>query len=164
MRGFRRWVRRQSGEHGHTAQIGRGMARTVRWVQGSEGARLAAAKHELDVVHRQYKAAKWDHSKRLVPGSEKERRRRSMETAFQESEALYGKLKKARAEARTRRLWRAAAALSPVATVEGAGFGLAGMPGGLLATTATLATFALLGRRTSAGEQCEGGELSLIHI
>jgi S-DNA-T family DNA segregation ATPase FtsK/SpoIIIE len=44
------------------------------------------------------------------------------------------------------------AALAPIAGVEGAGMQLLGAPGGLAATAATLATFALIGRRTTAGE------------
>ncbi|NYV73199.1 FtsK/SpoIIIE domain-containing protein, partial [Streptomyces sp. UH6] len=62
------------------------------------------------------------------------------------------KYRAARGNARTRRAIRAAAALAPVAGVEGTGLYLLGAPGGIAAAGATLAALALIGRRTRAGE------------
>ncbi|SDN18168.1 FtsK/SpoIIIE domain-containing protein [Streptomyces wuyuanensis] len=151
-RGFRRWLRRQATEHGHAAQTWRGIARTALWVQGVEGVQVLASRHEVQQAQRDYKSAKWAHDKRLIPGTEKDKRRKDMEAAFAESSKALAGYKKARAEARTKRALRGAAALAPVAAVEGAGIHLLGAPGGLMATGATLAALALLGRRTTAGE------------
>ncbi|MFF4746809.1 LAGLIDADG family homing endonuclease [Streptomyces sp. NPDC001268] len=151
-RGFRRWLRRQATEHGHAAQTWRGITRTAHWVHGIEGVHVLAARHEVQQAQRDYKSAKWAHDKRLIPGTEKDKRRKDMEAAFAESSKALAGYKKARAEARTKRAIRGAAALAPVAAVEGAGIHLLGAPGGLMATGATLAALALLGRRTAAGE------------
>lgn len=152
VRGFRRWLRRQGTEHGHPAQIGRGVRRTALWVQGAEGAQVTAARHEVQQAQRDYKAAKWAHDHRLVPGKEKDKRRREMEAAFADSVSAMSKYKAVRKEARVRPMLRAAAALTPVAGVEGAGIHLIGAPGGAVAAAVTLAAFALIGRRTEAGE------------
>jgi S-DNA-T family DNA segregation ATPase FtsK/SpoIIIE len=152
VRGFRRWIRRQTGEHGHTAQIARGMARTVRWVQGVEGVEVAKAKHEARRAHKDYEAAKQAHARRLIPGAEKARRAKEMDDAASDSEEAMRKYRKAQKEARTRQTLRGAAALAPIAAVEGTGLYMAGAPGGLFATGATLIGLALLGRRTNAGE------------
>jgi len=151
-RSFRRWVRRQTTEHGHTAQTFRGMRRTVLWVQGTEGVQVAVARHEVQQAQRDYKTAKWAHDKRLVPGKEKDKRRREMEGAFADSVSAMTKYKAARKGARAKRALRGGAALAPIAAAEGAGFYLAGGTGGLLATGSALLAFALLGRRTDAGE------------
>jgi S-DNA-T family DNA segregation ATPase FtsK/SpoIIIE len=152
VRGFRKWLRRQATEHGHASQIGRGIRRVALWVQGTEGAQVTAARHELQQTQRDYKAAKWAHDRRLMPGKEKEKRRREMEDAFKDSASAMSKYRSAQREARMRRAVRGIAALAPIAGVEGAGLQLLGAPGGLAATAATLATFALIGRRTTAGE------------
>jgi S-DNA-T family DNA segregation ATPase FtsK/SpoIIIE len=63
-----------------------------------------------------------------------------------------GKYRAAQRDARVRRAIRGAAALAPIASTEGAGLHFLGAPGGLAATAASLAAFALIGRRTTAGE------------
>jgi S-DNA-T family DNA segregation ATPase FtsK/SpoIIIE len=151
-RKFRRWARRQTTQHGHTAQIVRGLRRTAVWVHGIEGAEVAKTKHDARLAHRDYKAAKWAHDRRLMPGKEQEKRRKDMEKASDASEKAMGKYREARNRARTWRALRGAAALGPVAAAEGTGFYLIGVPGGLLATGSALVAFALLGRRTDAGE------------
>ncbi|MGW9238006.1 FtsK/SpoIIIE domain-containing protein [[Kitasatospora] papulosa] len=152
VRRFRRWVRRQATEHGHGAQLYRGACRITLWVQGTEGVQVAAARHEVQQAQRDYKAAKWGHDKRFVPGKEKDKRRAAMEKAFAASMAASSKYKSAQKEARTRRAMRGAAALAPLAAAEGAGFYLIGGPGGLLATGSALVALALIGRRTDGGE------------
>lgn len=152
VRSFRRWVRRQASEHGHGAQTFRGIRRTFLWVQGTEGAEVTKAKHDVLLAHRDYKAAKWGHDKRLVPGTEKDKRRKTMETASKDSETAMNKYRLARKHARNRRLLRAAGALSPVAALEGAGLYTIGAPGGILAAGVALAGLALIGRRTNSGE------------
>lgn len=152
VRGFRKWLRRQTTEHGHASQIGRGMRRTFLWVQGTEGAQITAARHEVQQAQRDYKTAKWAHDRRLMPGKEKDKRRREMEAAFADSVSAMSKYRSAQRDARVRRALRGAAALAPIASIEGVGLHLLGAPGGIAATAATLATFALIGRRTTAGE------------
>ncbi|MET9813170.1 FtsK/SpoIIIE domain-containing protein [Streptomyces sp. NPDC006355] len=152
VRGFRKWLRRQATEHGHASQIGRGIRHVALWVQGTEGAQVTAARHELQQTQRDYKAAKWAHDRRLMPGKEKEKRRREMESAFADSASAMSKYRSTQRDARMRRAVRGVAALTPIAGIEGAGLHLLGTPGGLAATAATLATFALIGRRTTAGE------------
>lgn len=151
-RGFRKWLRRQATEHGHAAQTWRGIARTTLWVQGVEGVQVAVAKHEAQHAHADYKVAKWAHDKRLIPGNEKDRRRKGMEVAFDKSAKAMTDHKKARNEARAKRIGRGAVALTAAAVPEVAGMHLLGAPGGLLATGVTLAALTLLGRRTTAGE------------
>lgn len=152
VRGFRKWLRRQSTEHGHSAQAWRGIRRTALWIHGTEGAQILAARHELQQIQRDYKAAKWAHDRRLMPGTEKDKRRREMETTFAASQSAMAKYRSAQKDARMRRALRGAAALTPIAGVEGASLHLLGAPGGLAATAATLAAFALIGRRTTTGE------------
>lgn len=152
VRGFRRWVRRQATEHGHAAQTWRGIARTALWVQGVEGIQVAVAKQEAHHAHRDYKTAKWAHDKRLLPGKEKDKRRNDMAKASVASVSAMAGYKRARNEARAKRLVRGAAALSAVAVPEVVGLHLLGAPGGLATAAATLAAFALIGRRTRAGE------------
>jgi S-DNA-T family DNA segregation ATPase FtsK/SpoIIIE len=152
VRSFRRWVRRQATEHGHGAQVFRGMRRTFLWIQGTEGVQVTAARHEVQQSQRDYKTAKWAHDRRLVPGKEKDKRRKEMEKAFADSVSAMGKYKSAQKDARIKRAFRGAAALAPIAAAEGTGFYLIGGPGGLLATASSLVAFALLGRRTDAGE------------
>ncbi|MFJ4356898.1 hypothetical protein ACIP25_11575 [Streptomyces massasporeus] len=152
VRGFRKWLRRQATEHGLASQVGRGVRRTALWVQGTEGVQILVARHELQQTQRDYKAAKWAHDRRLLPGKEKDKRRRAMEDAFDDSASAMSKYKGAQRDARMRRAVRGVVALAPIAGVEGAGLQLLGAPGGLAATAATLATFALIGRRTAAGE------------
>lgn len=152
VRGFRKWLRRQASEHGHASQTWRGIRRTALWVQGTEGTQITAARHEVQQLQRDYKTAKWAHDRRLIPGKEKDKRRREMEGAFADSVSAISKYRAAQKDARMRRVLRATAVLAPVAGVEGAGLHLLGTPGGLAATAATLATFALIGRRTTAGE------------
>lgn len=152
VRGFRKWLRRQKGEHGHALQIGRGVRRTVLWVQGTEGTQVMAARHEVQQTQRDYKAAKWAHDRRLMPGKEKDKRRREMEGAFSDSVSAMGKYRAAQRDARVRRAIRGAAALAPIVSAESAGLHFLGAPGGLAATAASLAAFALIGRRTTAGE------------
>lgn len=152
VRSFRKWLRRQASEHGHASQIGRGLRRTFLWVQGTEGAQVTAARHEVQQAQRDYKAAKWAHDRRLMPGKEKDKRRRDMEDAFGDSVSAMSKYRSAQRDARMRRAVRGVAALTPIAGIEGAGLQLLGAPGGLAATAATLAAFALIGRRTTAGE------------
>lgn len=152
VRSFRRWVRRQSGQHGHGAQTFRGLRRTFLWIQGTEGVQVTAARHEVQQAQRDYKTAKWAHGRRLVPGKVKDKRRRDMEGAFADSVSAMSKYKSAQRDARTRRALRGVAALAPVAAAESAGIYLIGGPGGLLATGSALLAFALLGRRTDAGE------------
>ncbi|MER7806149.1 hypothetical protein [Streptomyces sp900116325] len=152
VRTFRRWVRRQASEHGHSAQTFRGMRRTFLWVQGTEGAEVAKTKHDVRLAHKDYKAAKWAHNKRLIPGAEQDKRRKAMEVASKDSEAAMNKYRGARKHARNRRMLRAAGALSPVAALEGAGLYTIGMPGGILAAGVTLAGLALIGRRTNSGD------------
>jgi S-DNA-T family DNA segregation ATPase FtsK/SpoIIIE len=151
-RRFRRWLRRQNTQHGHLAQIVRGMRRTAVWVQGTEGVEVAKTKHDVWLAHRDYKAAKWAHGRRLMPGKEKDKRRSDLEKASKAAETAMSKYRSAQRHARTRRALRGAAALTPIAAAEGAGFYLVGGPGGLLATGSALLAFALMGRRTDAGE------------
>lgn len=151
-RAFRRWARRQTTEHGHASQIGRGLRRTAVWVQGIEGTQVAVAKHEARRAHQDYKTAKWAHDKRLIPGKEKDKRRADMDKASAASMSAMAGYKKARNEARIKRALRVAAALAPIAAAEGAGFYLVGGTGGILATGSALMAFALMGRRTEAGE------------
>ncbi|MGW5197347.1 hypothetical protein [Streptomyces spiralis] len=152
VRGFRKWLRRQATEHGHAAQTWRGIARAALWVHGTEGAQITAARHEVQQTQRDYKAAKWAHDRRLIPGTEKDRRRKDMEDAFAYSVSAMSRYRAALREARMRRAGRAALALAPFAGVEGAGIHLFGAPGGLAATGVTLAALTLIGRRTRAGE------------
>ncbi|WP_406188982.1 FtsK/SpoIIIE domain-containing protein [[Kitasatospora] papulosa] len=152
VRRFRRWVRRQATEHGHSAQTFRGLRRTFLWVQGTEGVQIAIARREVQQAQHDYKDAKWGHDKRLVPGKEKDKRRSEMEKSFAASTTALSKYKSAKKDARVRRAVRGAVALSPVAAAEGAGLYLMGGSGGLLATGATLVSLALLGRRTDGGE------------
>ncbi|WP_406325825.1 FtsK/SpoIIIE domain-containing protein [Streptomyces sp. NBC_01617] len=151
-RTFRRWVRRQASEHGHGPQTFRGIRRTFLWVQGTEGAQVATARHELQQAQHDYKAAKWAHDRRLIPGKEKDKRRGEMEKSFAASTSAMSKYKSAQKGARVRRAFRGATVLAPVATAEGVGLHMLGAPGGLLATCSTLAALALIGRRTTAGE------------
>ncbi|CAM5263923.1 FtsK/SpoIIIE domain-containing protein [Streptomyces badius] len=155
VRAFRRWVRRQNTEHGHTAQVFRGMRRTFLWIQGTEGVQIATARREVQQAQADYKTAKWGHDKRLVPGKEKDRRRAEMEKAFAGSVTAMTKYKSARKDARVRRGARGTLAAAAVAVPEGAGIYLAGGTGGLIATGAALAAFALIGRRTMGGELYE---------
>jgi len=152
VRGFRKWLRRQTTEHGHAAQTWRGIRRTALWVHGTEGAQIIAARHEVQQVQRDYKTAKWAHDRRLVPGKEKDKRRKEMEAAFAASQSAMSKYRSAQKDARIRRALRGAIALAPVAGIEGAGINLLGAPGGLAAAGAALAALALIGRRTTAGE------------
>ncbi|MFG3510233.1 FtsK/SpoIIIE domain-containing protein [Streptomyces sp. NPDC047821] len=152
VRAFRRWVRRQATEHGHAAQLARGLRRTAVWVQGIEGTQVAVAKHEARRAHHDYRAAKWAHDKRLIPGKEKDKRRGDMDRASAASTSAMASYKRARNEARVKRAIRGAAALAPVAAAEGAGLYIAGAPGSLLATGSVLAALTWIGRRTTAGE------------
>lgn len=152
VRAFRRWVRRQAGEHGHGAQTFRGMRHTFLWVQGTEGAQVTTVRHEVQQAQHDYKAAKWAHDRRLVPGKEKDKRRKEMEQAFTASTTAMTKYKSAQQGARIRRAVRGSAVLAPMVAAESVGIHLMGAPGGLLATGSALAAFALLGRRTSGGE------------
>ncbi|MEU7066912.1 FtsK/SpoIIIE domain-containing protein [Streptomyces sp. NPDC046161] len=151
-RSFRRWVRRQNTEHGHAAQTWRGLLRTFMWIQGTEGAQITAARHEVQQSQRDYKAAKWAHDRRLVPGKEKDKRRKEMEKSFAESVSAITKYKSAQKDARVKRALRGAAALAPIAAAEGTAVYLIGGPGGILATGSALLAFALLGRRTDDGQ------------
>ncbi|WP_405461616.1 FtsK/SpoIIIE domain-containing protein [Streptomyces sp. NBC_00101] len=152
VRAFRRWVRRQSAEHGHAAQMFRGARIIALWVHGTEGAQVTAARHEVQQAQADYKAAKWAHDRRLLPGNEKDKRRSAMEGAFSSSVAAMGKYETVRKGARAKRALRGAVALTPLAAVEGTGFYLVGSPGGLIATGSALLALALIGRRTTAGE------------
>ncbi|TPM75157.1 hypothetical protein FKO01_64185 [Mesorhizobium sp. B2-3-3] len=151
-RAFRRWVRRQAGEHGHAPQMYRGARRVALWIQGTEGVQVAAARHEVQQAQRDYKAAKWGHDKRLIPGKEKDKRRSQMEKAFAASLAASSKYKTAQKDARTKRTLRSIGALAPLVAAEGTGFYLIGSPGGLLATGSAMLALALIGRRTDGGE------------
>lgn len=150
---FRRWVRRQNTEHGHAAQTWRGLRRTLLWIQGTEGVQITAARHEVQQAQRDYKTSKWAHDRRLIPGKEKDKRRKEMEKSFTESVSAMGKYKTAQKDARVKRALRGAAALAPIAAAEGTAVYLIGGPGGMLATGSALLAFALLGRRTDAGER-----------
>ncbi|MFE9432868.1 hypothetical protein [Streptomyces sp. NPDC006640] len=152
-RTFRKWIRRQKTQHGHGAQTYRGMRRTFHWIQGTEGTQITAARHEVQQAQRDYKTAKWAHDRRLMPGKEKTQRRKEMEKSFDASASAMNRYKAAQRDARLRRIGRGAVALGPFAAAEGAGLTFLGGPGGLLATGASLLTFALLGRRTDAGER-----------
>lgn len=152
-RTFRRWVRRQNTEHGHAAQTWRGLRRTLLWIQGTEGVQITAARHEVQQSQRDYKTSKWTHDRRLIPGKEKDKRRKEMEKSFTESVSAMGKYKTAQKDARVKRALRGAAALAPIAAAEGTAVYLIGGPGGMLATGSALLAFALLGRRTDAGER-----------
>ncbi|WP_432137635.1 FtsK/SpoIIIE domain-containing protein [Streptomyces sp. bgisy154] len=152
VRAFRKWIRRQHTEHGHAAQTWRGLRRTLLWIHGTEGAQITAARHEVQQAQRDYKAAKWAHDRRLMPGKEKDKRRREMEGAFADSVTAMSKYRSAQRDARMRRTLRGLAALTPVAGVEGAGLHLLGAPGALAAGAATLAALALTGRRTATGQ------------
>lgn len=151
-RAFRKWLRRQGTRHGHPAQIYRGTARAMVWVRGVEGAEVAKAKHEARRAHKEYRQAQWANGKRLMPGSAKDKLSKEMDRAAEESERAMSKYRKARKDARTLQSLRAAAAVTPIAAVEGAGLYVGGGPGGLLATGLTLAGLAFIGRRTSTGE------------
>ncbi|MET4670800.1 FtsK/SpoIIIE domain-containing protein [Streptomyces sp. PvR018] len=152
VRAFRRWVRRQNTEHGHTAQVFRGMRRTFLWVQGTEGVQVATARREVQQAQADYKTAKWHHGKRLIPDKEKGRRRTEMEKAFGGSVTAMGRYKSAQRDARTRRAVRGTLAAAAVAVPEGAGIYLIGGTGGVIATGSALLAFALIGRRTTGGE------------
>ncbi|MEV7492200.1 hypothetical protein AB0O08_15775 [Streptomyces anulatus] len=152
VRAFRRWVRRQGGEHGHGAQLFRGMRRTFLWIQGTEGVQVATARREVQQAQADYKTAKWGHDKRLIPGPEKNKRRVAMEKAFAGSVTAMGKYTSAQKDARTRRMARGALAAAAVAVPEGAGIYLIGGTGGVIATGSALLALALIGRRTMGGE------------
>ena len=152
VRKFRRWVRRQATEHGHGAQTYRGVRRTFHWIQGTEGVQVATARREVQQAQNDYKTAKWGHDRRLLPGTEKDKRRKDMEGAFATSTATMTKYKAAQKGARVRRAIRGTVALAPLAAAEGAGLHFLGGSGGLLATGSALAALALLGRRTDGGE------------
>ncbi|MEW2070032.1 hypothetical protein [Streptomyces sp. NPDC007346] len=152
VRAFRRWVRRQNTEHGHSAQVFRGMRRTFLWVQGTEGVQIATARREVQQAQADYKTAKFGHGMRLIPGKEKEKRRREMETAFAGSVTAMGKYKSAQRDARTRRGARGALVAAAIAVPEGAGIYLIGGTGGVIATGSALLALALIGRRTMGGE------------
>ncbi|MFJ3089056.1 FtsK/SpoIIIE domain-containing protein [Streptomyces sp. NPDC086838] len=152
VRNFRRWVRRQNTEHGHTGQIARGLHRTFLWVQGTEGVQVATARREVQQAQTDYKAAKWGHDKRLLPGKEKDKRRKEMEAAFAASTSAMSKYKTTQREARTRRALRGTVALAPIAAAEGTGVYLMGGNGGVIAAFSALAAFALIGRRTNGGD------------
>ncbi|MFE9850307.1 hypothetical protein ACFYPN_16055 [Streptomyces sp. NPDC005576] len=152
VRAFRRWVRRQSAEHGHAAQMFRGARIVALWVHGTEGAQVTAARHEVQQAQRDYRAAKWAHDRRLIPGNEKDKRRAEMEKSFAASTVAMSKHKATRKGARMRRALRGTAAIAPLATAEGAGLHFLGGPGGLIATGSALTVLALLGRRTSGGD------------
>jgi S-DNA-T family DNA segregation ATPase FtsK/SpoIIIE len=152
VRGFRKWLRRQTTRHGQPAQIYRGTARVIVWVRGVEGVEVAKAKHEARRAHQEYRQAQWANGKRLMPGSAKDKLSKEMDKAADESERAMSKYRKARKDARTLQSLRAAAALTPLAAVEGAGLYLGGGPGGILAAGLTLTGLALIGRRTSTGE------------
>jgi hypothetical protein len=151
-RGFRKWLRRQTTQHGHTAQVARGLLSTLVWVHGIEGVEVAKTKHDVILAQRDYKTAKWAEGRRLLPGKEKEKRRKDLEKASEASEKAMGKHREARNRALARRTLRGAAALTPVLGAEGAGLHFLGAPGGIAAAGATLAALALIGRRTTAGE------------
>lgn len=152
IRGFRRWLRRQGTRHGQPAQVYRGAARVTIWVRGVEGVEVSKAKHEARRAHKDYRQAQWAGGKRLMPSSVKDKLSREMDRAAEDSERAMNKYRKARKDARTLQTLRSAAALTPLAAVEGAGLYAGGGPGGLLATGLTLAGLALIGRRTSTGE------------
>lgn len=152
VRGFRKWLRRQGTRHGQPAQVYRGAARITVWVRGVEGAEVSKTKHEARRAHKEYRQAQWANGKRLMPGSVKDKLSRQMDAAAEESERAMNKYRKARKDARTLQTLRAAAAVTPLAAVEGAGLYLGGSPGGLLAAGLTLAGLALIGRRTNTGE------------
>ncbi|MFD5137470.1 hypothetical protein ACFWMX_14710 [Streptomyces sp. NPDC058378] len=152
VRNFRLWVRRQATEHGHGAQTVRGLRRTFHWIQGTEGVQVATARREVQQAQLDYKTAKRGHDRRLVPGAEKDKRRKDMEAAFASSTAAMAKYKSAQKGARVRRGVRGAVALAPLVAAEGVGLHFLGGPGGLLATGSALAALALLGRRTDGGE------------
>jgi S-DNA-T family DNA segregation ATPase FtsK/SpoIIIE len=75
-----------------------------------------------------------------------------MEKAFAGSVTAMGKHKSAQRDARTRRGARGALVAAAIAVPEGAGIYLIGGTGGVIATGAVLAAFALIGRRTMGGE------------
>ncbi|MDX3343719.1 FtsK/SpoIIIE domain-containing protein [Streptomyces sp. ME02-6979.5a] len=152
VRSFRRWVRRQSTEHGHTAQTFRGLRRTFAWVQGTEGVQVATARQEVQQAHKAYKTAKWGHDKRLVPGKEKDKRRKEMEVAFAASNTAMTRYRSERRAARVMRTLRGAAATAPAAVVETAGAHFLGWGGTAIATGSVLAALALIGRRTTGGD------------
>ncbi|MYX67390.1 S-DNA-T family DNA segregation ATPase FtsK/SpoIIIE [Streptomyces sp. KhCrAH-43] len=152
VRDFRRWVRRQGTEHGHAGQIARGLHRTLLWVQGTEGVQVATARREVQQAQTDYKAAKWGHDKRLIPGQEKAKRRVAMEQAFAGSVTAMGKYKTAQKDARVRRGLRGTLVAAAVAVPEGAGIYLNGGNGGVIAAVSALAAFALIGRRTNGGD------------
>ncbi|EGE40807.1 hypothetical protein GTY83_07130 [Streptomyces sp. SID4928] len=151
-RAFRRWVRRQSTEHGHGAQVFRGMCRTFLWVQGTEGVQVATARHEVRQAQDRYKSAKWGHGLRLIPGNEKDKLRAEMDKAFAGSVTAMSKYRSAQRDARTRRGARGALVAAAIAVPEGAGIYLIGGAGGVIATGSALLAFALIGRRTNGGE------------
>ncbi|MCX5522606.1 FtsK/SpoIIIE domain-containing protein [Streptomyces bobili] len=152
VRSFRKWLRRQGTRHGQPAQVYRGAARITVWVRGVEGAEVSKAKHEARRAHKEYRQAQWANGKRLMPGSVKDKLSRQMGAAAEESERAMNKYRKARKDARTLQTLRAAAAVTPIVAVEGAGLYAGGGPGGLLAAGLTLAGLALIGRRTNTGE------------
>ncbi|MGC4925573.1 FtsK/SpoIIIE domain-containing protein [Streptomyces sp. DT117] len=152
VRAFRRWVRRQNAEHGHTAQVFRGMRRTFLWIQGTEGVQVATARREVQQAQADYKTAKFGHAMRLMPTKEKDRRRAAMEKAFGNSVTAMGKYKSAQKDARVRRGLRGTLVAAAVAVPEGAGIYLIGGTGGVIATGSALLALALIGRRTMGGE------------
>ncbi|MGW6288872.1 FtsK/SpoIIIE domain-containing protein [Streptomyces sp. NPDC055107] len=151
-RAFRRWVRRQNTEHGHTAQVFRGMRRTFLWIQGTEGVQVATARREVQQAQADYKTAKFGHGMRLIPGQERKRRRAAMEQAFAGSVTAMSKYRSAQRDARTRRGARGALVAAAIAVPEGAGLYLIGGTGGVIATGSALLALALIGRRTMGGE------------
>jgi len=152
VRAFRKWLRRQATEHGHAAQLYRGAARITVWIRGVEGVEVAKAKHEARRAHKEYRQAQWANGKRLMPGSVKDKLSREMDKAAEDSERAMNKYRKARKDARTLQSLRAAAAITPLAAIEGAGLYMGGGPGGLLAAGLTLTGLTLIGRRTTTGE------------
>ncbi|MDX3353914.1 FtsK/SpoIIIE domain-containing protein [Streptomyces sp. ME01-24h] len=151
-RRFRRWARRQATEHGHPAQVYRGIARTLTWVRGVEGAEVAKAKHDARLAQSEYKQAKQRHARRLLPGGEKDRLARKMQLASDDSAKAVDHYRKEQKKARGRQAWRGIVAATPIAALEATGATLAGGTGATLTAGLTLAGLALLGRRTNAGE------------
>jgi hypothetical protein len=147
-RGSRRWLRRQTTEHGYVPMVGRGVAGVYRWTAGAEGAAVHAARLDARTQAEEAKAANRRYRTRLLPGKERDRLLSVAKVQKEEAIAAAAVLAKAKTSARR------AVAIRSLASVAmpAAGLTASGVYGGsvgLGAASAALVTgLGWLGRHT----------------